>query len=81
MAVPDNAVLDAEVVALHAKASPRSTSQNYRSSKVPLVFLIFDVLVRLGRDVMAETLNERRTVLEKHVSVTFHFFSFRKCFG
>jgi len=68
MAMPDNTVLDGEVVALNAEGKPSfNLLQNYGSSKGPLVFFIFDVLVLSGRDVMTETLDERRTLLEKHV--------------
>ena len=68
MAMPDNTVLDGEVVALDAEGKPSfNLLQNYGSSKGPLVFFIFDVLVLAGRDVMTGTLDEGRTLLEKHV--------------
>ena len=61
-------MLDGEVVALHARGKPSfNLLQNYGSSKAPLVFFLFDVLVLSGRDVMSETLHERRTLLEKQV--------------
>jgi DNA ligase D-like protein (predicted ligase) len=67
-AMPDNTVLDGEVVALNAEGKPSfNLLQNYGSSKGPLVFFLFDVLVLSGRDVMTETLDERRILLEKHV--------------
>jgi bifunctional non-homologous end joining protein LigD len=41
--------------------------QNYGSAGAPLHFFIFDVLILKGRDVMGESLAERRRLLEKHV--------------
>jgi ATP-dependent DNA ligase len=58
--MPDNTVLDGEVVALNAEGKPSfNLLQNYGSSEGPLVFFLFDVLVLSGRDVMTETLDER----------------------
>jgi ATP-dependent DNA ligase len=42
--------------------------QNYSSSKSPLVYYVFDILILSGRDFMAERLDERRTLIEKRVS-------------
>ena len=57
--MPDNTVLDGEVVALDAGGKPSfNLLQNYGSSKGPLVFFLFDVLILSGRDVMSETLDE-----------------------
>ena len=39
--------------------------QNYGSSKTALIYYVFDVLVLAGEDVMGETLESRRTLLEK----------------
>ena len=67
-AMPDNTVLDGEVVALDAEGKPSfNLLQNYGSSKGPLVFFLFDLLILSGRDVMSETLDARRTLLEKQV--------------
>jgi DNA ligase D-like protein (predicted ligase) len=67
-AMPDNTVLDGEVVALDAEGKPSfNLLQNYGSSKGPLVFFLFDVLILSGRDVMSETLDARRTMLEQQV--------------
>jgi ATP-dependent DNA ligase len=67
-AMPDNTVLDGEVVALDAKGKPSfNLLQNYGSSKGPLVFFLFDVLILSGRDVMSETLDRRRTLLEQQI--------------
>jgi DNA ligase D-like protein (predicted ligase) len=67
-AMPDNTVLDGEVVALDAEGKPSfNLLQNYGSSKGPLVFFLFDVLILSGRNVMSETLDTRRTLLEQQV--------------
>ena len=41
--------------------------QNYGSSKTPIVYFVFDLLVLAGRDVMAEPLTVRRELLQKKV--------------
>jgi bifunctional non-homologous end joining protein LigD len=66
--MPDDTVIDGEVVALDADGRPSfNTLQNYGSSGVPLHFFIFDVLVLKGKDVMREPLVKRRELIEKHV--------------
>jgi DNA ligase D-like protein (predicted ligase) len=66
--MPDDTVIDGEVVALDAEGRPSfNTLQNYGSSGVPLHFFIFDVLVLKGKDVMGEPLVKRRELIEKHV--------------
>src|ERR1700722_19200898 len=66
--MPDDTVLDGEVVALDAEGRPSfSTLQNYGSSGAPLHFFIFDLLILKGKDVMGETLEKRRKLIEEHV--------------
>ena len=67
-AMPDDTVIDGEVVALDADGRPSfNMLQNYGSAGAPLHFFIFDVLVLKGRDVMGESLVKRRALIEKHV--------------
>ena len=67
-AMPDETVLDGEVAALDEEGLPSfNLLQNYSSSKAPLVYFIFDVLILKGRSVMTEPLSQRRALLEKHV--------------
>src|SRR5580704_2928145 len=67
-AMPDETVIDGEVVALDEDGRPSfNLLQNYGSAGAPLHFFIFDVLVLKGRGVMGESLTERRRLLEKHV--------------
>ena len=70
-AMPDNTVIDGEVVALDRDGRPSfNLLQNYSSAGAPLHFFIFDVLVLKGKDVMGEPLVTRRKLLEKHVFPT-----------
>lgn len=66
--MPDETVIDGEVVALDEEGRPSfSALQNYGSAGIPLHFFIFDLLILQGRDVMAESLMKRRELIEKHV--------------
>jgi bifunctional non-homologous end joining protein LigD len=66
--MPDDTVIDGELVALDPSGKPSFNAlQNYGSSSVALHYYIFDVLVLKGQDVMGETLVKRRELLEKHV--------------
>src|ERR1700678_4336487 len=67
-AMPDETVIDGEVVALDQDGRPSfNTLQNHGSAGVPLHFFIFDLLMLDGRDVMAEPLVKRRELIEKHI--------------
>src|SRR5580692_4774468 len=66
--MPDETVIDGEVVALDEDGRPSFNAlQNQGSAGVPLHFFIFDLLMLQGRDVMAEPLAKRRELIEKHV--------------
>jgi bifunctional non-homologous end joining protein LigD len=61
-------VIDGEVVALDEEGRPSfNLLQNYDSSKADLIYYVFDALIVAGRDVMRETLDARRELLEKKV--------------
>lgn len=67
-AMPDETVIDGEVVALDEEGRPSfNTLQNHGSAAAPVHFFIFDLLILKGRNVMGEPLKERRRLLEKHV--------------
>jgi DNA ligase D-like protein (predicted ligase) len=71
MPMPDETVIDGEVVALDAEGRPSfNLLQNYGSAKTPLVYYVFDVLILAGRDVMREPLDARRALLEEQVLPT-----------
>jgi bifunctional non-homologous end joining protein LigD len=66
-AMPDETVIDGEVVALDGGGRPSfNLLQNYASG-ADLHYFIFDVLILKGRDVRGEPLTKRRELLEKHV--------------
>ena len=66
--IPDETVLDGEVVALDATGRPSfNLLQNYGSAKAAIVYYVFDVLILAGRDVMAEPLSVRRQLLREKV--------------
>src|ERR1043165_1786074 len=66
--MPDETVIDGEVVALDRDGKPSfNTLQNYGSSGAPLHYFIFDLLVFKGKDVTGEPLLKRRELLEKHI--------------
>lgn len=66
--LPDDTVIDGEVVALDPEGKPSfNLLQNHGSSGAPLHFFIFDLLVLKGKDVMGKSLTERRELLEKHI--------------
>jgi bifunctional non-homologous end joining protein LigD len=67
-AMPDETVIDGEVVALDPEGRPSfNLLQNFGSSKTPLIYYAFDVMVLAGRDVMGEPLETRRALLEEKV--------------
>jgi ATP-dependent DNA ligase len=66
--MPDDTVIDGEVVALDPEGRPSlNLLQNYGSAGAPLHFFIFDVLILKGEDVMGQPLVKRRQLLERRV--------------
>ena len=64
-ALPDDTVVDGELVAFDAEGRPSFNAlQNYGSSPAPVVYYVFDVMVLDGVDVMREPLDARRQMLE-----------------
>jgi bifunctional non-homologous end joining protein LigD len=62
--LPDETVIDGEVVALDESGRPSfNILQNHGSSGASIVYYVFDVLILEGRDVMAEPLSVRRELL------------------
>lgn len=63
-ALPDETVIDGEVVALDATGRPSfNLLQNYASSEYTLVFYAFDLPMLAGKDLMREPLKVRRDLL------------------
>src|ERR687890_76302 len=66
--LPDNTVIDGEVVAFDQDGRPSFNAlQNYGSAPAPVIYYVFDVMVLAGRDVMREPLEKRRELLEQKV--------------
>src|SRR6476620_1812364 len=66
--LPDETVIDGEVIALDEDGRPSfNILQKYGSSKAPVLYFVFDVMVLAGRDVMREPLQRRRELLEKKI--------------
>ena len=57
--LPDNTVIDGEVVAFDQEGRPSFNAlQNYGSAPAPVVYYVFDVMVLAGQNVMREPLRE-----------------------
>jgi DNA ligase D-like protein (predicted ligase) len=66
--LPNNTVIDGEIVALDEVGHPSfNLLQNRGSSGAPLLFYIFDLLVLSGRDLRGETLERRQGLLQEKV--------------
>src|SRR5205085_3636818 len=66
--LPDETVIDGEVVALDEEGRPSfNLLQNYGSSRAPIVYFVFDVLMLRGKNLMDEPLTTRREVLREKV--------------
>jgi bifunctional non-homologous end joining protein LigD len=66
--LPDETVVDGEVIALDEAGRPAfNWLQNSGSTKMQIVYYIFDVMVLNGRDVMAEPLSARLELLRERV--------------
>jgi len=65
--LPDETVIDGEIVALDEAGKPSFNSlQNYKADH-PLLYYVFDVPILSGRDLRAEPLDIRRKLLEEKV--------------
>ena len=67
-AMPDETVIDGEIVAMDEEGRPSfNLLQNYGSWQTPIIYYAFDVMVLAGEDVMGESLETRRSLLEDRV--------------
>jgi bifunctional non-homologous end joining protein LigD len=67
-ALPDETVIDGEIVALDRQGKPSFNAlQNYSSSKTPLLYHVFDIMMLSGKTVMSEPLARRRELLERKI--------------
>jgi ATP-dependent DNA ligase len=59
-ALPDETIIDGEIVALDEDGKPSFNAlQNYGSSKAPLLYYGFDVMMLSGKNVMSYTVGGR----------------------
>ena len=66
--LPDDTMIDGEVVALDDDGPPSfNTLQNAGSSPTHVQYYVFDVMMLGGKNVMHDTLEDRRTLLERKV--------------
>jgi bifunctional non-homologous end joining protein LigD len=66
--LPDETVVDGEVVAFDAEGRPSfSLLQNYDAASTPIGYFVFDVLILNGRDLRDEPLSTRQALLERTV--------------
>lgn len=65
--LPDNTIIDGEVIALDDDGKPSFAALQKRERGQPLYFYVFDVLAYKGKDVRKVPLSERRNLLENYV--------------
>lgn len=65
--MPDDTVIDGEVVALESGRPSFNALQNYGSNAAPLLYYVFDVMILTGRVVTNGPLDSRRSLLRERV--------------
>jgi ATP-dependent DNA ligase len=71
--LPDDTVIDGELVALDREGKPSfNLLQNFRSAAAHIVFYAFDILFHKGENVMPLALSKRRAILDKAVKPSDH---------
>ena len=68
--LPNETVIDGELVAFDEDGRPSFSAMQNAGPATEIIYYVFDVMVLRGRDVMAETLDVRRELLERHVVPT-----------
>jgi bifunctional non-homologous end joining protein LigD len=66
-AIPDETVIDGEIVALDGSGRPSFSALQNGAASAPVVYYAFDVMVLGGKDVMNEPLTVRRVLLAEQV--------------
>jgi ATP-dependent DNA ligase len=78
-ALPDDTVIDGEVVAIDESGEPSfNLLHNFGSSKDSLLYYVFDVPILAGRDLMNEPLSLRRELLPAGLSNAVPVFFMRR---
>ena len=65
--MPDETVIDGEIVALEAGRPSFNALQNHGAATGQIFFYVFDIMVAAGEDVMARPLEARREILRCRV--------------
>jgi bifunctional non-homologous end joining protein LigD len=65
--LPDETVIDGELVALDDEGRPSFNLLQNSASKTKIIYYVFDVLVACGRDVIGDPLTKRRELLEGEI--------------
>jgi bifunctional non-homologous end joining protein LigD len=65
--LPDDTVIDGEIVALDDEGRPSFNALQNGNTQTPVIYYVFDVMMVTGRDVMKETLEARRALLEQNI--------------
>src|SRR5437867_8909671 len=65
--LPNETVVDGEVVALDESGKPSFNTLQNHALGAELHFFVFDVLILAGRGVMGEPLTKRRELMERHI--------------
>jgi DNA ligase D-like protein (predicted ligase) len=69
--LPDETVIDGEIVAFDAEGRPSFNAlQNSATSKTPLIYYVFDLMLLQGTDLTKKPLSHRRELLEAEVLPT-----------
>jgi DNA ligase D-like protein (predicted ligase) len=68
--MPNETVIDGEIVALDDEGRPSFNALQNFTPGTQIVYYVFDVMMLAGRDVTAESLDSRRTLLEEDVVPT-----------
>jgi hypothetical protein len=66
-ALPDETVIDGEIVALDAAGRPSFNALQNGLSRANIIYYVFDLILLAGTDVSGETLESRRALLEHEV--------------
>src|SRR4029078_13567355 len=65
--LPNETVIDGELVAFDEHGRPSFGAMQNAGPATHIVYYVFDVMMLRGRDVMAETLDDRPALLKRHV--------------
>lgn len=68
--LPDDTVVDGEIVALDRQGKPSFTLLANASPSSPVHYYVFDVMVLAGRDIMREPFTARRELLQQQILPT-----------